>query len=141
LRFAPRPVQVGIGRGLLTESALLNLPGGAIGVACAYSSRGALLAIAPPHLPRVDDIDIDSTVLLFALALTSLTAMLCALVPMLRRGQTRLRSGGATDIARQAHSSRARAATPSLSELKAAVGRLYELPSAPTRDGGQKAGS
>jgi predicted permease len=41
----------------------------------------ALVALAPADLPRIDDVGIDASVVLFALGLTSITALLFGLVP------------------------------------------------------------
>ena len=56
-----------IARALLSESVVLALAGGAVGVALARAATELLRTIAPAELPRVDDIGIDATVLLFTL--------------------------------------------------------------------------
>ncbi len=73
---------------LLTESALLGLAGGAIGLVIAYWATGALVAMFPPNIanlniPRVDKIPIDGWVLGFALGVSLLTALIFGLVPAL----------------------------------------------------------
>jgi predicted permease len=75
-----------IAAALLSESLLLGLAGGALGVAFAEAGIGLLRRIAPAQLPRVDDIAIDGTVLLFALALSSGTALIFGLLPAVRFG-------------------------------------------------------
>ncbi|HEY1338789.1 MAG TPA: FtsX-like permease family protein [Bryobacteraceae bacterium] len=73
---------------LLTESLLLSLLGGAIGVAFGYGivriARGALLEI----LPRADEISIDLRVLAFALGASVLTGLLFGSMPILQLGRT-----------------------------------------------------
>src|SRR6202023_2131009 len=43
-------------RGLLVESVMLGLMGGALGAAFAYAGVGLLLAIGPANLPRLSEI-------------------------------------------------------------------------------------
>ena len=75
-----------IARVLLTESVLLALVGGAVGVAFAEAAIGLLQRIAPARLPRVDDIGIDLTVLLFTLAISVLSGVLFGLFAVARFG-------------------------------------------------------
>jgi predicted permease len=86
-----------IARALLSESMLLALAGGAIGVALAQAATGLLQTIAPAELPRVDDIGIDATVLLFTLCVSVLSGVLFGLVAVLRFGNPNvmaLKEGG-----------------------------------------------
>jgi predicted permease len=86
-----------IARALLAESLLLALGGGALGLALAYAALGLLRRMAPADLPRVDDIGIDPTVLLFTAAVSVLTGVLFGLVPLLRVGEPHvmaLKEGG-----------------------------------------------
>lgn len=83
--FAVRAA-LGAGRGrlvrqLLTESCLLALAGGAGGVALAHWLIRLLVALAPADLPRIAEVSLNGTVLLFALVVTLLTALLCGLAP------------------------------------------------------------
>ncbi|MCX6597651.1 MAG: ABC transporter permease [Acidobacteria bacterium] len=71
-------------RQLLTESALLSLLGGTLGVAIAYGAFIGLKRLAPPSLPRLDQVAIDARVLGFALAITLLTGLVFGLLPALR---------------------------------------------------------
>jgi predicted permease len=80
---------IGAGRGriarqLVTENLLLALGGGALGLAIAVLARGLLVAFAARLTPRAAEIGIDRTVLLFALGVSIVTGLLCALVPALR---------------------------------------------------------
>jgi putative ABC transport system permease protein len=68
---------------LLTESLLLAAIGGAVGVLVGVWGVQALIAIAPRNAPRIDEIGLDPTVLVFALGLTILTGVLFGLVPAL----------------------------------------------------------
>ena len=75
-----------IARGLLAESVLLGVAGGAVGLLLAKGGLGVLRRMAPVDLPRVDEIGIDGTVLLFTLAISLLSGILFGLVPIIRFG-------------------------------------------------------
>ena len=85
-------------RQLLTESVALSMIGGAIGLALAYWSVRTLVAVNPSNIPRVEDLRIDGTVLLFTVAISLLTGILFGVAPALQmsRGdvQGTLREGG-----------------------------------------------
>ena len=75
-------------RQLLTESLIISLAGGAIGVALGYFGIKALIATAPPDLPRLDAIAMDWRVLAFAFGVTLLTSVIFGLVPALQLART-----------------------------------------------------
>jgi len=80
---------LGAGRGrivrqLLTESVLLSLAAGAVGLALGAWGLEALLAAWPGVLPRVGAIDIDARVLAFTLLLAVATGVAFSLLPALR---------------------------------------------------------
>jgi putative ABC transport system permease protein len=77
-------------RQLLTESILLSLLGGAVGVGLAVWGVAALLALSPADLPRIDEVNIDSRVLLFTFAVATLTGILFGLFPALKASRTDL---------------------------------------------------
>jgi putative ABC transport system permease protein len=62
-----------LARALLSESVVLALAGGALGLVVAQAALGLLRWFAPAYLPRLDEIAIDPVVLLF----TVLTSLLC----------------------------------------------------------------
>jgi len=79
-----------ITRALLSESMLLALAGGIVGVAVAHAAIRVLRTIAPPELPRVDEIAIDVTVLLFTLAVSVFSGTLFGLFAVVRFRSPRL---------------------------------------------------
>ncbi len=71
---------LGAGRGrlvrqFLTESLLVSLTGGALGAFLAIAGVDALLAMAPPNLPRIEDVSVRLPVLAFALGVSVLVAV------------------------------------------------------------------
>jgi putative ABC transport system permease protein len=71
-------------RQLLTESLLLALIGGALGLAAAQLGVQAIVALSPPDLPRLGAIQIDRNVLFFAVGTTAVLGLLIGLIPALR---------------------------------------------------------
>jgi putative ABC transport system permease protein len=78
-------------RQLLTESLLMCVIGGALGVALAYFGVRLLLGIGPANLPRLGAVTVDARVLLFSAFAVLLTALLVGLAPAfkLTRPQSR----------------------------------------------------
>jgi len=79
-----------IARQLLTESLLLSLTAGAMGILLADRGVRLLLALTPQHLPRINLIGIDGQVLGFTLILSTLTAIFFGLVPALKAARPNL---------------------------------------------------
>jgi putative ABC transport system permease protein len=77
-------------RQLLTESMILSIVGGIVGVRFAFWSLGALKGLFPPTVPRVAGIEIDGWVLFFAFVIMTLTGLLFGLVPALFAARTNL---------------------------------------------------
>jgi putative ABC transport system permease protein len=73
-----------IGRQMLTESLLLAVIGGTLGVAGAYAGFAGLLALLPPNQPRIHIIAIDWRVLLVAMAASIGTGVLFGLAPAIQ---------------------------------------------------------
>ena len=73
-----------IAGGLLLESLLLAVMGGALGLLFAYGGLRVLIALAPSDLPRLNDIGIDGLVLLFTLGATIVAGLLFGSMPALR---------------------------------------------------------
>ena len=70
-------------RQLLAESVLLAAVGGALGVVLAYAALEAFVTGWPTLLPRMQEIEINTVVLLFSLGLSMLAGVLFGLVPAL----------------------------------------------------------
>ena len=77
-------------RQMLTESLLLSLLGGGLGLALAAWGTKAALAALPAGLPRAEEVGLDSRVLIFTLAISVLTGVLAGLAPALKSSQWRL---------------------------------------------------
>jgi putative ABC transport system permease protein len=71
-------------RQLLTESVLLSLGGGILGLLLAKWSLDILMKMAPQNLPRLSDVALDGRVLVFSAAITLLTGIVFGLVPALQ---------------------------------------------------------
>ena len=72
-----------IARQVLTESVLLALAGGVLGVAAAEVGLAALTRLAPANLPQLDGLGVDPRVLGFSLALSVVTGLIFGVVPAL----------------------------------------------------------
>jgi len=70
-----------LARQMLTESLLLAMLAGAVGVAAASWSLQLLLYLVPSKLPRLAEIAIDGRVLLFAFGVSVITGVLFGLAP------------------------------------------------------------
>ena len=95
-------------RQMLGESLVLALAGGAAGLLLALWSMDLLKALLPGEVPRVEDIRIDTGVLIFALVITAAAGVLFGLLPGWRAARMNmnasLKGGSRTSTAgRQAH--------------------------------------
>jgi putative ABC transport system permease protein len=68
-------------RQLLTESILISLVGGAVGVVIAWWGTSLLIALKPENLPRLQEIDVDLRVFAFTLGVSILTGLIFGLLP------------------------------------------------------------
>jgi putative ABC transport system permease protein len=84
MRVALGAGQVRVVRQLLSESLLLALLGGAIGLLLAYLGVKFVVALGPENIPRLDQTSIDGRVLGFTLLLSLITGLLVGLVPIRR---------------------------------------------------------
>jgi predicted permease len=77
-------------RQLLTESVLLSLVGGALGLLVAIWGLDGLRWLDPGNIPRLQNAGIDGRVLAFTFGVTLLTGLLFGLAPALRSSQVNL---------------------------------------------------
>jgi len=77
-------------RQLLTESAVLSLLGGVIGLLLAYFAVRAFLAFGPGQMPRLGEVGINSGVLLFTFVVCVGSGMLFGLAPALETSRPSL---------------------------------------------------
>jgi putative ABC transport system permease protein len=68
-------------RQLLTESLVISLAGGSLGLLLAAWATRAFVVLAPSSIPRLDEVTIDARVAVFAVALSVVTAVLFGLAP------------------------------------------------------------
>jgi predicted permease len=97
-----------IAGGLLLESLVLAVIGGALGLLFAYGGLRALIALAPSDLPRLNDIGIDTLVLLFALGVTMAAGLLFgSMLPLryagVREGTGLRETGRSVSASRERH--------------------------------------
>ena len=76
---------------LLTESLILAIAGGLVGLAFAYWGVDALRALVPANTPRMDEVHLDSLVLAFTFGVSLLTGLLFGLAPAWHVARTDLR--------------------------------------------------
>jgi predicted permease len=79
-----------IARQLLTETVLLSLAGGALGLALGYAGVRALTAFGLEATPQGTQVSIDSTVIAFTFGLALALAVLIGLIPVLSLRQMNL---------------------------------------------------
>ncbi|MEO8658482.1 MAG: ABC transporter permease, partial [Bryobacteraceae bacterium] len=83
---------------LITESLLLGVAGGALGLALAYAALRTLAASDFSHLPRLHNTSIDPTVLTFTLLVSLASGLLFGVIPVFKYGRPHpsnaLRGGG-----------------------------------------------
>ena len=77
-------------RQLLTESAMLSLLGGALGLLLAYLAVRAFLAFGPGQMPRLNEVGINSGVLLFTFVVCVGSGILFGLAPALETSRPAL---------------------------------------------------
>ena len=77
-------------RQLLTESVVVALCGGVVGLLLATWAVGALRSTGTTLLPRLGEVRVDAMVIFFSLALSLVTGVLFGLVPAIRLASNRL---------------------------------------------------
>lgn len=69
---------------LLTESVLLSVAGGALGLLLAVWGTAALMGLAPDNIPRLNEVGVDARVFGFTLAVSLLAGIVFGLVPAIQ---------------------------------------------------------
>jgi putative ABC transport system permease protein len=89
-----------IARQLVTESMLLAIAGGVVGLLVMWWTLRGLIALAPADIPRMNEVSIDWRVLLTAAIITTLTGILVGVLPAMSSAgispQASLQAGRAT---------------------------------------------
>ena len=80
-------------RQMLTESLLLAVLGGALGLVVAQGGIQALIALSPAELPRVREIAFDRGVFAFSLVITTVIGLTVGLIPALQASRSNLHGG------------------------------------------------
>ena len=79
-----------VARELLTESVLLGMIGGALGLALAYGGIRLLIFLQPARLPRLTEITLDPIVVLFTFVLGLVAGVLFGLIPVFKYARPQL---------------------------------------------------
>ena len=95
-------------RQLLTEAIVLGIAGGVVGLLIGYWGTQALIAAQPADIPRIEEIGVNRTVVLFTLAMAVLTGLAFGVLPALHATggalMATLREGGrGAGVARGTH--------------------------------------
>jgi len=104
-RTLERAVRMALGSGrarliqyVLTESVLLSLVGGILGVGLAFAATRMLVAFGPVSVPRLHEVGMNGTVLLFTSGVAIAAGLLFGLIPALKAGSRQalnaLKDGG-----------------------------------------------
>jgi putative ABC transport system permease protein len=83
IRLAVGATRMALMRQLLVESLLFSVIGGAVGLFLAWWGINLLISLSPADLPRAGEISMDTSVLLFTLALSLITGLVFGLIPAL----------------------------------------------------------
>lgn len=104
MRVALGAVRTRLLRQMLTESLLLSLAGGVLGLLVTFGTVKGLVRLCPADIPRLQEASVDGSVLAFTLVVSVLTGLFFGVVPacwasgisvsrILKEGQTRSSTG------------------------------------------------
>ena len=84
IRYAIGAARKGISADILFESSLLGLAGSLIGLQLAFGAMRVIVGLGATNIPRIRDISITPSVLLFTVAIAVIASLLIACVPILK---------------------------------------------------------
>jgi predicted permease len=93
VRLAMGAPRVRIVRQLMTESLLISIVGGALGLALAFAGVKALVSLLPADFPRAQDIHVSLPVLAFTFVISALTGILFGVAPAFQAARIDPRQG------------------------------------------------
>ena len=100
-----------LARQLITESLIIGISGGALGILLAWALIRLVPVVAPENLPRLESIQLDWRVLTFSIAVSIAAGLLAGVLPAIRGAGTRLesslREGDRRTAGRSGHAMRA----------------------------------
>jgi putative ABC transport system permease protein len=73
-----------VARGMLAESLVIGLAGGALGVALSWAGLKALSALGPRSLPRLHEVQLDAAALIFTASISVLSALFFGCIPVFK---------------------------------------------------------
>ena len=101
--------QSGLAGYFFAESLLLSLIGGALGLALSWAAVRVLVAFAPASVPRLDEVRLDASVVVFTLALSLFTTLAFGAIAWMRLAplpQSLHEHGRSTTASRASHRAR-----------------------------------
>jgi predicted permease len=93
IRLSLGATRVQIVRQVVTESLLLSLTGGVVGLGLAKLGLNLVLAVTPGSVPPIENISINSWVLLFTLGVSMVVGVMFGFLPALKSSNTDPQSG------------------------------------------------
>lgn len=93
VRLALGAPRLRVVRQLLTESLILSLAGGGLGLALAFGGVRLLVSLLPADFPRAQDIHVNAPVLVFTLTMSILTGAFFGLAPAIQASRTDPKQG------------------------------------------------
>ena len=102
-----------LARQFIVESLLLTIVSGVLGVAAAFGALRVLLALAPPDVPRLATVAIDSRVLALALGVSLIIGFVFGMLPIVQARRSNLQGALNAEDARGASGGREGRATRS----------------------------
>jgi len=93
VRLAMGAPRLRVVRQLMTESLIISLVGGALGLGMAFGGVRALVALLPADFPRAHDIHVSTPVLAFTFLVSLFTGILFGLAPAMQASRTDPKQG------------------------------------------------